>query len=166
EMPAPTVVALKGHAIGAGLEMALLCDFRLADPGTRPSLPETRLGMLPSAGGTQSLLRAVGPAAALPVVLTGETIDPALVARVVDDVEAAAGDLARRLAALPAPAAQAAKRAVRAALDVPLGEGLALEKVLARGCATSGVSYASGLVAENVAFFTPAGDDLLPVPHA
>ena len=135
ELPQPTVVALKGHALGAGLEMALLCDFRLADVGTRPSLPETGLGMLPSAGGTQSLLRTLGPARARPLVLTGVTFDPALVARIVDDaedVDIAAAAVARRLAALPVAAARAAKRAARAALDLPLGEGLHTEKALAR----------------------------------
>lgn len=135
-LPQPSVVALHGHVLGAGLEMALLCDFRLAAPDTHLGLPETRLGMLPSAGGTQSLTRAISAAAALPMVLTGETIEAGEaerrgLVRVVEDVEAEALRLSQRLAALPARAAQAAKRAVRLALDVALPEGLAVERRLA-----------------------------------
>ncbi|HEX5365526.1 MAG TPA: enoyl-CoA hydratase/isomerase family protein [Acidimicrobiales bacterium] len=137
-LPQPTVVALHGYALGAGLEMALLCDVRLAARDTRLGLPETGLGMLPSAGGTQSLPRVVGPGAALPVILTAATLDAedaarrGIVHRVVDDVESEAREVAARLAALPPAAAQAARRALRAAADLPLPEGLGVERRLAR----------------------------------
>ncbi|HEX4979221.1 MAG TPA: enoyl-CoA hydratase/isomerase family protein [Acidimicrobiales bacterium] len=136
-LPRPTVVALHGYALGAGLEMALLCDVRLAAGDTVVGLPETRLGMLPSAGGTQSLPRAIAAAPALPIVLTGERLDAqdalarGLVHRVVDDVEAEARRVAARLARLPTGAVSAAKRALRAAGDLALPAGLAEERRLA-----------------------------------
>jgi enoyl-CoA hydratase/carnithine racemase len=137
DLPCPTVAALHGIALGSGLEMALLCDFRLAAPGTRLGLPETKLGMLPAAGGTQSLTRAVGPAAALPLVATGRTLDAVeaadlgLVHRVVEDVETEAAAVASRLADLAPAVASAARRALHAAGDLPLPSGLTLEKQLA-----------------------------------
>lgn len=138
DSPKPSVAALHGYALGAGFEMALMCDFRLAAPDTRLGLPETRLGMLPSAGGSQTLARLVGPGRALPVVLAGEnmTADDALrrglVDEVVDDVEGAALARARRLAALDPERVAAARRALRAAADLPLAEGLGVERRLAR----------------------------------
>ena len=142
----PVVVALHGYSLAAGLEMAMLCDVRLAAADTVVGLPETRLGMLPAAGGTQSLTKAIGPAAALPVVLTADNIgaDEAarrgIVHRVVaagpDDTAAEAVDCAARLvadrwAALDPSALTAAKRALRAASELDLASGLAVERRLA-----------------------------------
>ena len=96
-LPQPVVVALHGYSLAAGLEMALLCDLRLAAPDTVVGLPETRLAMLPAAGGTQSLTKAVGPAGALPVVLTADNIGAVdalrrgLVHRIVEDLGATPG---------------------------------------------------------------------------
>ncbi|HEV2368510.1 MAG TPA: enoyl-CoA hydratase/isomerase family protein, partial [Acidimicrobiales bacterium] len=96
DSPKPSVAALHGHTLGAGLEMALMCDFRLATADARLGLPETRLGMLPSAGGSQTLTRLLGPGRALPIVMRGETYDAAEAARlglvdgVVEDADAAA----------------------------------------------------------------------------
>jgi enoyl-CoA hydratase/carnithine racemase len=138
DLPVPTVVALHGIAVGSGLEVALLCDIRLAGPDTRVGLPETKLGMLPAAGGTQSLTRAVGPHAALPVVLSAEAIDAGeaarrgIVHRVVDDVEAEARAVAERLARLDGRLARSARRALHAAGDLSLADGLAVERRLAR----------------------------------
>lgn len=137
DLPQPSVVALHGHAVGAGLEMALLCDLRLADPTTRLGLPETKLGMLPAAGGTQSLTRAIGADAALPIVATGRTLDAeeaaerGIVHAVVDDVERQAVAVAKRLASIDPVVATAARRAVHAAGDLPLAEGLIVERDLA-----------------------------------
>jgi len=64
-MPLPTLAALNGHAMGGGLEFALACDIRFAAEGIRLGLPEVKLGLLPGAGGTQRLLRAVGKGRAL-----------------------------------------------------------------------------------------------------
>lgn len=143
ELPQPTVVALHGYALGAGLEMALLCDIRVAARDTKVGLPETRLGILPAAGGTQSLARAVGTSRALPLVLTAETVDAeralalGLVSQVVDDVEGEALAIARRIAALPAGVAVAARRGVKEGLDVSLESALALERRLARAIRAS-----------------------------
>jgi enoyl-CoA hydratase len=138
DLPIPTIAALHGYALGAGLEMALLCDVRLAARDTRVGLPETRLGMLPSAGGSQTLTRLLRPAATLPLVLLAETLDAeeaearGLVDRVVDDVDAAALRLARALARLEPAAVAAAKTALRLAEDVPLEQALTEERRLAR----------------------------------
>jgi enoyl-CoA hydratase/carnithine racemase len=144
DLPQPTVAALHGHAVGAGLEMALLCDLRLGAPDSRLGLPETRLGMLPAAGGTQTLSRLVGAMAALPPILTAATMDAdealrsGLLHSVADDVDDAAHRWAVRLAALDPPLAAAARRALHAAGDLPLDAGLATERQLARWCAGTG----------------------------
>lgn len=138
DSPKPSVAALHGHCLGAGLEMALMCDFRLAAPDTQVGLPETKLGMLPSAGGSQTLARLLGPGRALPVVLEGrnypatEALRLGLVDEVVGDrpVDAAASALAARLAALDPALVGAAKRALRAAGDLPLPAGLDVERHL------------------------------------
>lgn len=138
DLPAVTVAAVHGIAVGSGLEMALLCDLRLASPDTTLGLPETKLAMLPAAGGTQSLTRAVGPHAASPMILTGASMDAAeaadrgVVHRVVDDVDGEARGMAFRLAQLRPEVLRAARRAVHAAGDLPLEPGLALERRLAR----------------------------------
>ena len=72
--PKPTVAALHGTALGGGLEVALACNFRVALPGTQLGLPEVKLGVLPGAGGTQRLPRAVGVAKALEMMLSGNPI--------------------------------------------------------------------------------------------
>jgi enoyl-CoA hydratase/carnithine racemase len=137
DLPCPTVAALHGYAVGSGLEMAMLCDVRLAAPDTRVGLPETKLAMLPAAGGTQSLTRAIGPAAALPLVLTGETLDAAaafergIVHRIVEDPAGEARAVARQWALSATAALVAARRALHAAGDLPLADGLATERHLA-----------------------------------
>lgn len=138
DLPQPSVVALHGHAVGAGLEMALLCDIRLADTTASLGLPETRLGMLPAAGGTQTLTRVVGASAAFPVIATAATLTAEeaerrrIVHAVVDDVEAEARAVAERLAALDPLVATAGRRSLHAAGDLPLAEGLDVERDLAR----------------------------------
>lgn len=120
----PSVAALHGYALGAGFEMALMCDLRLAAHDTVVGLPETKLGMLPSAGGSQTLTRAIGPAAAAATVMTGTNLDArqalelGLVHQLVEDVDAAALALARRLAGVDPGLMAAAKRALRAAIDL------------------------------------------------
>lgn len=140
-LPHPVVVALHGYSLAAGLEMALLCDIRLAAPDTVVGLPETRLAMLPAAGGTQSLTKAIGPAAALPVVLTADNLDATealrrgIVHRIVEGqpVDDAAKQLAQRWARLDPALLRATKRALRAASELDLAQGLALEGRLAAG---------------------------------
>jgi enoyl-CoA hydratase/carnithine racemase len=136
ELPQPTIAALSGVTMGAGCELALLCDVRLAAPGTVISLPEPGLGMLPSAGGTQSALRAMGASRALALCLLAERLDAGqalqqgIVDGVHDDVDAAALALARRLAAVPRGTLPAVKRLAHAALDRSLDDGLAFERVV------------------------------------
>lgn len=138
ELAVPLVAAIGGHATGGGLELALLCDFVVADPAARLGLPEVTLGLIPGAGGTQRLPRRVGRATAARMLLLGELVEAAeaRAAGLVDVVSApgaalASGQaLAARLAALPAGAVSAAKRALRAAERGPLEEGLALERQL------------------------------------
>lgn len=138
DLPLPTIAALHGVAVGSGLEMALLCDLRVGGPTTQAGLPETKLGMLPAAGGTQSLTKIVGPHAAVPLIALAETIDASeasrrsLITILADDPDAAALELARRLADLDGHAVRAVKRALRAAVDLPLEAGLAVERRLAR----------------------------------
>jgi enoyl-CoA hydratase/carnithine racemase len=138
DLRVPTIAALHGTAVGSGLEMSLLCDLRIASPDTSLGLPETKLAMLPAAGGTQTLTRALGPHQALPVVALGTTMGAAealargLVNEVVDNVEAGARAWAEQLAQLDADTLLAARRLIRAAGDLPLTAGLAYEKRLAR----------------------------------
>jgi enoyl-CoA hydratase/carnithine racemase len=135
----PVVTAVHGYCIGSGLELALLGDLCLAAEGTIFAMPEVQLGMVPAAGGTQTLPRYAGPAAALELLLTGRRFDAAealrlkLVTRVLppDRLLGAAWDAARQLARLGRPLAGAAKRALRDGADLPLAEGLQLEARLA-----------------------------------
>jgi enoyl-CoA hydratase/carnithine racemase len=136
---APTVAALHGYVFGSGLEMALYCDLRLAAEGTVFGMPEVRLGMIPAAGGTQTIPRAARLGPALDVLLTGRRFDAAeaerlgLVTRLVpaDRLAAETETLAAALAALDPRAVRAIRRAIRDGLDLPLDQGLRLEARLA-----------------------------------
>lgn len=135
DLPVPTVAALRGHVLGSGFEMSLLCDIRLAADDAVLGLPETKLAMLPAAGGTQSLTRAIGPSAALPLVLTANTISAVeahrlgIVAEVVpaDQLDRRAREVAVRLAATPRRRWRALRACLSAAYDLPLNAGLAVE---------------------------------------
>lgn len=135
----PTIASLHGYAFGSGLEMALLCDLRIAAQGTLFALPEVRLGMIPAAGGTQTLPRAVGSSYALDLLLTGrrvgteEALHRGLVTRIVpsDQLTAETHALASDLASLDPRAVLAIRQAVRGGTDLPLDHGLALEARLA-----------------------------------
>ena len=139
----PLVAAIHGFAYGAGCEMALCCDLRIASDDARFALPEVTLGYIPSAGGTQLLPRTVGAGMAREMILSGEPIDATtalrcgLVNRVVPrtQLEAEAMAIARRLAAQPERALRAAKEAMRRGADLPIEDGLRLERLLAeRAC--------------------------------
>ena len=135
--PFVTVAAINGNAAGGGFEFALGCDFRLQKAGDyRLGLPETNVGIIPGAGGTQRYARLLGTAKALELILHGRLLDPAealslgLVHRVVPAVEfegevaAFAGNLAGR-----APVAlAAAKRAIYQGSHLPLEQGLLVEQ--------------------------------------
>lgn len=138
DLPVPTIAALHGVAVGSGLEMALLCDVRVAGPTSRLGLPETKLGMLPAAGGTQSLTRTIGPNGAVPVIALADELtadaafDQGIVSLLADDPDAAARDLAVTLAGYEPGPLRNLKRCLRAAVDLPLDAGLAVERRLSR----------------------------------
>lgn len=132
----PLVAAVRGVALGGGCELAMLCDLLVAGDDATFGQPEIRLGLIPGAGGSQRLTRAMGKARAMEMVLTGRTIDAheaarlGLVTRVVPTeatVEAALG-LAARIAAMPPVAVLAAKEAVNRAFELPLEAGLEFER--------------------------------------
>ena len=139
DLRAATIAAVHGYAVGGGMEMALCCDFCLAADGARFALPETGLGMIPGVGGTQTLPRRAGVARALDLVLTGRGLDAeearaaGIVLRVVPRarLDTAALALARRLARLEPALVAGVRRAVRAAHDLALADGLDLERRLA-----------------------------------
>lgn len=132
----PLIAAVSGYALGGGNELAMLCDMIVASESAQFGQPEINIGVMPGAGGTQRLTRAVGKAIAMDVVLTGRTLSArealqhGLVSRVVP-VEVYL-DEAKRLAqqvAQKAPiATQLAKEAVLKAFELPLQEGLLLER--------------------------------------
>jgi enoyl-CoA hydratase/carnithine racemase len=135
-----SVAAVRGHAYGAGLQLALACDFRVFAEGTKAGLLETRYGILPDMGATVRLPRIVGESRARELILLGEIIDAAealrigLANRVVaeEDLDAAAAELAGRLAAQPPLAVRGARRAIDAAWhrDADESFGVALEEQL------------------------------------
>ena len=135
----PTIAAVHGHALGAGCEMSLLCDLRVASDDAQFGLPEVSLGYIPSAGGTQTLPRTIPPGVALSMILSGDPVDAneayrlGLVHRVVprDQLDSAADAWARTLAQRSPQALSYAKEAVLRGLDLSLADGLALEARLA-----------------------------------
>ncbi len=135
DLPLPTVAALHGFCFGAGIELPLYCDLRLAAPDTRIALPEVTLGYIPSAGGTQLMPRVGAPGAAAGLILGGEPIDAeralawGIVHRIVplEELEAAALAAAERLAAADAERVAALKRSIRRGLDLPLEAAIAAD---------------------------------------
>ncbi len=139
-MPKPLVAALHGFVIGSGVEIACLCDLRVASEDAVFRMPETALGMVPAAGGSQTLPRAIGAAPAMQMLLTNPVWDAqtalgfGLVHRVVAraDLLADATALAETLAAIPPETIAAVKRAVGEGMDTTLARGLAVEDRLAK----------------------------------
>jgi len=136
EVPQPLIAAVNGYALGGGLELAMCCDIIIAGEGAKLGQPEVNVGILPGAGGTQRLTRAVGKYQAMRLILTGEIIaaDEALrmglVSRVVPDgkVYDTALKTAQRIAGLPPLAVQQAKEAVLLGADASLPAALSLER--------------------------------------
>lgn len=127
-LPAVTIAALHGFCFGAGIELPLYCDLRIAADDTELALPEVTLGYIPSAGGTQMMPRIAPPGAAAGLVLSGDRIDATqalewgLVNRVVPsaELEATVTALARSIAARERAGLAATKQALRRGLDLPL----------------------------------------------
>lgn len=135
----PIIASVHGYCLGSGVEMALLCDLRIASSDAVFGLPEVSLGMIPAAGGTQTLPRTLGVPRALELLLTRRRIDAAealemgMVTRVVEPehLEAEVKATAFRLAQLDPRAVEATKQAVWQGLDLPVGRALELEARLA-----------------------------------
>jgi enoyl-CoA hydratase len=138
----PVIAAIRGWALAGGCELALACDLRIAGEGAMMGLPEIRIGVIPSCGGTQRLPRIVGRARALELLCTGDAIPAAeafrmgLVNRVVpdDQVMDAALDLAGRITANPRLAVAAAKALTQASETVDLATGAQLEALRNSAC--------------------------------
>jgi enoyl-CoA hydratase len=138
-LPQPLIAALHGYVLGSGLEIALCCDIRLAAEDVQFGLPEPQLGIIPAAGGSQTLPRVIGGAKALEILLSGRWIkaDEAkslkLVNRVVPRKElmTEAERLAKKIAGFDPVAVAGAKQAITRGLDLTLEQGLRLEARLA-----------------------------------
>lgn len=141
-IPQPLIAALHGYVLGSGIEMALCCDIRIAAADASFGLPEVGLGIIPAAGGTQTLPRTVGGSQALHMLLTGDRLDALqagrinLVNRVVprSKLMETCEQIAAKIAAYDAEVIRYAKQAVHRGMDLPLAAGLDLEKMLAARC--------------------------------
>lgn len=137
-LPRATIAAISGYALGGGCELALACDFRFASATAKLGQPEILLGLIPGAGGTQRLARLIGPARAKDLIFSGrhvgadEAFRIGLVDRVVeaDALLSSAIDYARELASGALLAQSLAKRAIDAASEMTLAEGLEFEREL------------------------------------
>lgn len=132
----PVLAAVAGYAMGGGCELALACDIIVAAESARFALPEVKLAMLPGAGGTQRLPRAIGKAKAMDMCLSARVLDAqeadryGLVSRVVPDAELLARTqvLAEQIGAYSQPALMAIKASVNRAWEGSLTEGIAFER--------------------------------------
>jgi enoyl-CoA hydratase len=132
----PLIAAVRGFALGGGCELAMTCDLIVAGDDAQFGQPEIRIGVMPGAGGTQRLTRAIGTARAMEVILTSRMMGAAeahqagLVTSVVPapEVVDAALTLADTIASMPPLAVRAAKRSVLAAAELPLSAGLRSER--------------------------------------
>ena len=132
----PVIAVIDGYTMGAGLELAVACDFRIATVRSEFAFPEIRLGMIPGSGGTQRALRLMGMTRAKLFMMTGQRI-PAdraeawgLITHAVpnDALDVAVGDLARELAERPPLALRTLKMVLNRGADAPLETALELER--------------------------------------
>ncbi|EJU05493.1 ECH-domain-containing protein [Dacryopinax primogenitus] len=140
EMKKPVIAAVSGYALGGGCELAMMCDIILASPTAKFGQPEINLGIIPGAGGTQRLTRAVGKSKAMEIVLTGRNITAqeaeawGLVSKVVGEGEGQvvkeALEMAKTIASKGRLSVMAAKEGVNAAYELSLHEGLHFERRL------------------------------------
>ncbi len=134
----PVIAAVAGYALGGGNELALMCDIVIAAENAKFGQPEINLGVLPGAGGTQRLPRAVGKAKAMDMCLTARMMDAAeaekagLVSRVVplEKLLDEALAVAAKIAAYSLPAVMMVKESINAAYEMPLSEGVHFERRL------------------------------------
>jgi enoyl-CoA hydratase len=134
----PVIAAVAGYALGGGCELAMMCDILIAADTAKFGQPEIKLGIIPGAGGTQRLPRALGKAKAMDLVLTGRTMDAAeaeragLVSRIVpaDRLLEEALAVASQIAEFSLPSVMLAKEAINRAYESPLAEGMLFERRL------------------------------------
>jgi len=132
----PTIAAVSGFALGGGCELAMMCDIMIASESAKFGQPEITLGVIPGCGGTQRLIRAIGKAKAMEMVLTGNMITAAqaerdgLVCKVVpnDKLIETALEMANKIASFSRPAVAMAKETVNSAYELNLAEGLRFER--------------------------------------
>ncbi len=132
----PMIAAVSGFALGGGCELAMLCDIIIASETAKFGQPEINIGVMPGAGGTQRLTKTVGKYKAMEIVLTGEMIDAVeakelgLVNKVVplELCLEEAKKLAKHIASKPPIAVKLAKESVKKSFEVPLKEGLEIER--------------------------------------
>lgn len=132
----PLIAAVRGFALGGGCELAMACDMIVAAEDATFGQPEIRLGVMPGAGGTQRLTRAIGKARAMELILTGRTMTAreadadGLITRIVptEATVDAALELAATIATMPPRAVRAAKAAILDAAEHSLSDGLARER--------------------------------------
>ena len=130
------IAAVAGYALGGGCELAMMCDFIIAADNAQFGQPEIKLGIIPGAGGTQRLTRAVGKAKAMDLCMTGRNMDveeaerAGLVARIVPlaDLQEEATKAARAMASYSMPSVMFAKDSVNAAMNTSLSEGMMIER--------------------------------------
>ena len=145
KMKKPVIAAINGHAVGAGLEIALACDMRIASATAKLGLPEVKVGTIAGAGGTQRLSRLIGLGAALEIILTGELVEGTqaqsigLVNKVVssEQVVPAALAMAQTIACRAPLSVQASKLAVRKGFAMEMENALDLEAQYSRMLATT-----------------------------
>ncbi len=144
-LPLPTIAALHGFCFGAGIELPLHCDLRIAAEDTRIGLPEVTLGYIPSAGGTQLMPRIAPPGIARGLILSGEPIDApqalrwGIVHRIVpaDQLDAAVFQVAERLARAAPELVAAVKRSICCGLELPLSTAIRQDALTARRLANT-----------------------------
>ena len=132
----PTIAAVSGYALGGGCELAMACDFIMAADNAKFGQPEVTVGTMPGAGGTQRLTRLIGKSKAMEMCLTGRFIDAneaeraGLVSRIVPlaDLKEEAIRTATKIASLSRPTVMMIKDAVNASYELPLTEGLRVER--------------------------------------
>lgn len=133
DLPVPVVCVLNGHALGAGLELATACDYRVAHPKAKLGQPEIHMALMPGGGGTQRLVRIVGRSQAARLVLTGDAVDAqealriGLVDEVAEDCLGAGMAVAEAMARHDRQAVQAARASLHDAWVLDYERGLGAE---------------------------------------
>ncbi len=142
QIPQPIIAVLHGYVLGSGVEIALFCDLRIASDDVLFGMPEVGLGILPAAGGTQTLPRILGLSRSLDMLLTGrrmngqEALECGLVTRIIsgERLLESAKEIACNVTSVDPTVVRMAKKSVMQGMDMTLEQGLDLEKRLAEKC--------------------------------